>query len=583
MKILTAKLKKWCVDNCDTKATAEDSEFRKAVGEAMAKSDDEKGYLSIEEYTKLSTTKDDDSASEFLKGQNDILEALTSIGKSLKTQDKSTEELEAEKKTEEEAATKKIQDDAIKKVKEEAAVKEAEAEAEKAAEKAVLAKKKEGYKPSQLEKAVMAMGGTPDEEDEEKGFDVRVKEAAESYSDTKSALTYPEITGKGADHPFAGQPVKDFTEGSGRIMDHGSELDKAVAGAWGKYMANVAIKKSKTIGFMSMPQHDKELIVYALQNMKWGGSTTGSDFADIDNRKLTPTEQKTLIDDAVSGGIEAAPIVFDDDVIQTPLLHGELFPLVNVVPISRGRRIEGVITGTVTGGWGGVDDTAIALFNTASYVSAFDTTIFRWEGAIRIGLDFLSDTPIDFNQHISTQYGERLLEDLDDVIATGDGTTQPEGIMNKTGATSIAFGAATTIGNYESLRFSVAKPEHRANLLNTAVFCGTETSYQRVRAIPVGAADARRLFGHDHFGATAGGYTFGTAAYKINESLTNQQIFYTLLGRYRMYRRRGFTMRTSTEGDTLIRRNSMLMVAMARYGGQAERGAVVGLTTTAPA
>jgi HK97 family phage major capsid protein len=71
--------------------------------------------------------------------------------------------------------------------------------------------------------------------------------------------------------------------------------------------------------------------------------------------------------------------------------------------------------------------------------------------------------------------------------------------------------------------------------------------------------------------------------YKINESLTNAQIFYAIMGRYRMYRRRGLTMRTSQEGDTLLRNNELLMVAMARYGGQMERGATIARTTTAPA
>jgi hypothetical protein len=49
-----------------------------------------------------------------------------------------------------------------------------------------------------------------------------------------------------------------------------------------------------------------------------------------------------------------------------------------------------------------------------------------------------------------------------------------------------------------------------------------------------------------------------------------------------MYRRRGLTMRTSTDGDTLIRRNELLITATARYGGQMERGACCGLVTDAP-
>ena len=47
-----------------------------------------------------------------------------------------------------------------------------------------------------------------------------------------------------------------------------------------------------------------------------------------------------------------------------------------------------------------------------------------------------------------------------------------------------------------------------------------------------------------------------------------------------MYRRRGLVVRNSVEGDTLIRRNEMLMVCMARYGGQLERGACAARTTT---
>ena len=71
--------------------------------------------------------------------------------------------------------------------------------------------------------------------------------------------------------------------------------------------------------------------------------------------------------------------------------------------------------------------------------------------------------------------------------------------------------------------------------------------------------------------------------YKINESLANTQIFCAILARYRGYRRKGFTLRTSTEGDTLIRANEMLITFTARYGGQLERGACAATTVTAPA
>lgn len=414
---------------------------------------------------------------------------------------------------------------------------------------------------------------------------IRVKGAWERYDTKTTTLLYGSETKNGRPHPFAGRPVRDFSE-HGRTINEPSELDKAVSGAFAKFLCATAQRgNSKTFGLQALPEHDRELLYYALDRMNWGGASDGGDFADIKNRRLTPKEQKALIDDGTSGGIEAAPIVFDDQIIQTPLLYGELFPLVNVVPLDRGRRVEGVQVATVTSSWGGVDDSAITLFNTSNYVSAFDTTVFRWEGSIRIGLDFLSDTPIDFGAVVTQQYGERLLEDLDDCIATGNGSTQPEGIINKSGATSVNFGGTTTIGSYEQLRFGVVKAEHKGIAKATAVFCGTETSYQRVRSLPVGASDARRLYGTGTVGGTNGldDYQIHDRPYKINESLTNQQVFYAILARYRMYRRRGLVMRTSTEGDTLIRNNEMLMVAMARYGGQMERGACVAKTTTAEA
>lgn len=519
---LTVALKAWIVEHCSVKADANDDEFRKAAGVALAN-----GTLSVEKLQELSTTQEVKEVSAFETKLDQMMSGFEKLSQVLT--DKATATSETKETTTETKAT-----DWHAKLN------------------------------SQLSS-------------DDSGSDVRVKGAWENYDGTKSALTYPAQRQDGKAHPLAGRPVMDFAE-YGRPIESSSELDKAVAGAYAKFVVAAAQRRgSKTFGFQSLPQHDKELLMYAMEKMKWGGSTNGGDWADIQNRNLTPHEQKALIDDATSGGLEAAPIVFDDMVIQAPLLNGELYPLVNVIPLDRGRRVEGVSTGTVTGAWGGIDDTSISLFSTASYVSAFDTTIYRWEGAIKVGLDFLSDTPIDFGSYITAQYGERLLEDLDDVIAAGNGTTQPEGVINKSGTTSVAWGGTTSLGNYESLRFGVGKAEHRGSYGSTAVFCGTETSYQRARALPVGASDARRLGGMDY-----SSYNWMERPYKINASLSNAQIFYAIMGRYRMYRRRGLTVRTSTEGDTLIRANELLISVTARYGGHLERGACAAVTTTAP-
>lgn len=576
---LTASMKKWAVENLAVSATASDDEFKKAISDALVS-----GKLPLEKFTELSTTKDAEEANEFIGTMKGLSSSVEKLVTAMKAKD--------EVKTPE---TKETTSDTKSKV-EKKAPEDDEEDEDDAATKGKASDKKEkavakGVSMGLIEKQIVSSGGfssDTDENGEEKSFDVRVKSAAAMYDGTTKSQTYPMTNIKGKPHPLAGQVVKDYSdyEGSGgRVINEPSELDKAVTGAYAQFAVQFARTKSRNVAFSNLPEHSKQLLVYALQNYKWGGASDGGDKADIINQKLTPNQQKALIDDATSGGIEAAPIVFDDRVISAPLLHGEFYPLVNVIPLDRGRRVEGVATGNVTASWGGVDDTAISLFSTTSYVTAFDTTIFRWEGAILLGLDFLSDTPIDFGAHITAQYGERLLEDLDDVICTGNGSTQPEGISVKSGTTSVNFGSATSIGNYESLMFGISAAEIKAPVAASAVFGGSYTSYMRARALPVGASDARRLGGsQDTIGGVSNYGTFNWMGrpYKINESLGNTKIFYAILARYRMYRRRGLTIRTSTEGSTLMRANELLIVATARFGGQLERGACAAYTSTAP-
>jgi len=531
---ITEALKTWLVKNEFAQDGQTDDEYRLAAGKALAD-----GKLTPVKYAELCTDKDAKKADEIGDKLDMVIGSISKLAEAMTVQKQVVPEKKEEKK--EEPEDKKSEDTP---------------------------------EPTGVKKVIASQGGTSD--DSEKTAEVRVKAVREMYDSTKRGMTYPASTKLGRPHSKAGQPVVHM----GRALDEPSQLDKAYAGVFAKWQIVSSMRGASPLnGFNALSEHEKNLLTDLAENGEWDNSRDGRPsmtrgfIGEMGGRGI-----KALIDDSTSGGLEAAPIVFDDQVISAPLLYGELYPLVNVVTLDRGRRVEGVATGNITGSWGGVDNTSISLFDTASYVSAFDTTIYRWEGAVHLGLDFLSDTPIDFGSHITAQYGERLLEDLDDVIATGDGSTQPEGIVNKATVTSVSWGSATSLGNYESLRFSVAKAEHKANLMSTVVFCGTETSYQRARAIPVGTADARRIFG-----LTYDDYALMQRPYKINESLADTQVFYAILGRYRMYRRRGLTIRTSMEGDTLMRKNALLIVAMARYGGQLERGVCAGLTSDAPA
>ena len=397
---------------------------------------------------------------------------------------------------------------------------------------------------------------------------IRVKGAHESYSTTKTAARY----GDNYKHAFLRGQVAQL---GGRPMDESSQLDKAIAGAWFKYSINAASGNQQLPRGLKMTDHDRDLVNYAMRKCAWTGiiNGTGSEShgaIKVDGRKLTDFEVKALIDDSTSGGLEVAPIAFDDAIILTPLLHGELFPLVNVVNISRGRRVEGASIGNPT--FASVaEGTALTVFDTSSFVSAFDTTIYNAVGGMEIGLDLEEDSPVNLGSIVAQAYGEQAMKWLDDQIAAGDGTTEPQGVINASGIGSVSStngsSGPPTVGDYEGLAFGVAKQFKSPADKDRTVFIGTETSYQRARAIAVGSSDARRVFGMDHHS-----YGLLGSSYKINEGIGNANVAFVNLRHYRMYRRLGLNVRVETGGKELAQKNLSLVVVRMRYGGQLEQG-----------
>ena len=185
---------------------------------------------------------------------------------------------------------------------------------------------------------------------------------------------------------------------------------------------------------------------------------------------------------------------------------------------------------------------------------------------------FSSEINIRISQ-FAADYVKRFREEMDNVIAANAGTTAPQGVLYASGISAITpsggAGAAQTVADYEGLMFGVKK-QYRAEARpgNQAVFIGTETSYQRARSIVVSATDQRRVFGMET--NTHEAYSILGHRYAINESLSNAQILFCCLNRYRLYRRQGFEVRVVTEDKELARKNQRLILVRARFGGKLE-------------
>lgn len=411
-----------------------------------------------------------------------------------------------------------------------------------------------------------------------KAVRIRVKEAADQYSTTKKGAVYPMVRKAGggvSPHPFGGQPAK-FGE---TLLDHPSDRDKAVALAFVRFQATKSArgKGIELPRWLRMTPHDHELVMYAAHNEKWVGRMGDEDegVAVVKRKKLNDFQIKTLLDDSVSGGIEITPVVFDDALILTPILYGELFPFVNVQTIARGRRVKGgsIVNPTFTSGIG--EGTAIQPFNTASFVSAFDTAVYPAVAAIELGQDFEEDSPVDLGGQIVEQFGLKALEWLDRVIAVGNGFNEPQGFFNAVGATNVnsVFGAGgpLTVSDMEGLMFGVPK-QFRGEPGATLAYVSNDYTYRKTRSIPVGPGDQRRVFGMNH-----AAYELLDTQYKVQNDIPDGYAAYINLRRYRMYRRLGMQVRIETGGRQLALSNTRLIVVRMRYGGQLELGGAAAL------
>lgn len=371
------------------------------------------------------------------------------------------------------------------------------------------------------------------------GGGATVKAASSRYSEKRYEAT----------HAKTGETIRDLFTGEPAARP--SQLGQAKFGVLVKHLASKQ-------GACQLSEHETQLLHEMAAEDTWAGDLGGEYCSSIKDHKTGHI--KALLDSSTSGGIEITPISFDSDVVSTPQLSGELFPFVDRKELSRGRRVEGASIAQIQVVSGeGADASEMALFNTNSLITELNTTIFSVGIAVEVGKDLLSDASVDVGSLVQTEISNSFMAWLDTQIATGDGTSEPEGITVASGTTAVNFSGTTSITNYEELLFSVPKAQRS----RSALFAGNETSYQRVRGIPVGASDARRIFGMTHED-----YQIFARRYSISEALTNQQIFFGDLGKYRLYMRKGMAISVETGGSYLVRRNLALITARMRVGGR---------------
>ena len=387
------------------------------------------------------------------------------------------------------------------------------------------------------------------------GTDIRVKSVAEKYSRTTVALKHAK-TGELIRTPW------------GREPQSMSELNHAKAGAFLKKLA-----KKAGIQQAVLTEEDNALLELTYGE-KWCGDYGGQYCHDaIDGMRM-----KDLLSDSVSGGTNAVPFWFDVDLVSFPLLQGELFPYVDVQNVPRReQRSRGI---------GRESHRHVGRCRRHGNEPVRHVVIHRGDRQhdfpghvpITVGRDFLADSPAQVGMPSCENIGQRLGNELDKIVAVGNGTTQPTGIFLASGTDSVNA-ANTTSGRRSSrttagLLFGIGK-QYR-NAMGRCCFISNDMSYQRSRNLQVAQSitpysggtaailNQLPLMGIDSFNA----YTGLGWPWRISPSCANGEIAFGAMAKYRMSRRLGFEIRWITEGLELAHRNEVALIVRGRFGGQ---------------
>jgi len=366
---------------------------------------------------------------------------------------------------------------------------------------------------------------------------------------------------KEAKHARTGEPIT--YQGSPVYMP--SPRTRAKIGAFTKHFLRTnhgADLQKVGLPLPTITEHDEQLLKGMWANGLWCGTT--AEGMEVEGKTFDDLKLKApLINDATSGGQYLIPSDFDTELITTPLLYGELLPMVDLRPTVR-DAVEAASIGNPTVTWSTAEGSALSAFDATSLIAQITETVRPVAVAIECGRDMLADSPADVGAAILEIFGQTMAKELDDVIATGNGTTQPEGIFTATSPTTVNSTNGSTgpweLDDIEALYFGIAK-QYRIPSLNPC-FLTNDVTYSRWRGLSIGTSDARRLLGDNY----ASYQTLGRP-HLINGDVGNAQAAFVAMRRYRLWRRAGVEFFREAGGKTLVTANTILLMARARYAG----------------
>lgn len=342
-----------------------------------------------------------------------------------------------------------------------------------------------------------------------------------------------------------------------------SEAERAMLGSWCKRLLQRA-------GYsVQFTEHDKGLLADMAERYVFTEGEEGKEVADVELVK------KALLDDSISGANVLNPVLLEDAIQTSLVLHSQLAPYCSLVDLPRGRIVRTGLVGRPISVWGSPPGTAIAEMDCTNLVGSIDTTIFPLVGAVEVSQELQDDvSAVNIGDMLIQGFSDDMRYQLDRAIAIGDGVSQPTGLFNTAGVTVVpsASGSAgpAQIADLEGLFFAVPKQYREPPGAGRGLsWVGNDLNYRRFRTIPIGSTFNERLWGLDRLD----GYTLYGLPFRVQNDIPNNSLMAVDLSNYRLFRRAGIQSRVERGGKELTLKRLDLIVCLARFGGRLVRTA----------
>lgn len=386
-----------------------------------------------------------------------------------------------------------------------------------------------------------------------------VKRMRDVYSTTKATML----------HPVTGAPA---TDQNGRELRHASQHENAMIGA---IMKARAIKS----GLISagLRENEKMLIEDAFE-----GEWVGEDGPAV--KVFSGSEAKALYNDNTSGGSAVVPLWFDQNLTTLPRWYGALFPRVTVIDMPRSATVQSATVGHAAWKWENTPDGSGSntLFTTDGFLSQLSSSVYNANFSAEISRDWIADADVaDVGSHLTQQAQQGYAVELDRIIAVGDGATQPQGLTNASGITTVQSvytlnGYQASLSDLSNLAFALPL-QYRQGAFAPA-WIMSDSTWARISNLTVGSDDQRRLIGMD-----LGAYRLFQWPVLIQPDIPFRTIYFGCLKFYKIWRRLGLQIEMTNEGKTLRLANMLLITMRSRLAGKLTTGeAMVEMTAFGP-